>query len=270
LTSSLLSCISVKPRSKSFLKCTNYTSSRNVSLFQFSSLRQKNFQLVCFLSTSSYVYQENTSSTSDEVTDKNPKQAKQPSRTTASSTSQTSEEAPKTANPPKSPNAIDWIMPGLPGHEKISPKIEQLASEVINLNMVEMVSFLKVVATKIGVPFEQIMSMGSVVSGTAASHSHAEASVEGAASSTAKKEQIPKEPPKVEKTTFTVKLMKVGEGNKYKVLKEVRLLKPGQSMSESKQLVEVLPSILAEGVSKEEAQKIDEKIKASGGECAID
>ncbi len=40
----------------------------------------------------------------------------------------------------------------------------------------------------------------------------------------------PPPPPAAEKTEFTVRLVKMDEGAKYKVLKEIRVFKPGMSV----------------------------------------
>ncbi|MBL7661393.1 50S ribosomal protein L7/L12 [bacterium] len=70
-----------------------------------------------------------------------------------------------------------------------------------------------------------------------------------------------------EKTSFTVVLADVG-AEKIKVIKEVREV-TGLGLKEAKDLVEGAPKPLKEGVSKDEAQKIKEKIESSGAKVEI-
>jgi len=90
------------------------------------------------------------------------------------------------------------------------------------------------------------------------------------ASSAAKETPKEKKEEKKEKSTVTIKLIKVNEGDKYKVLKEVRTIKPGMNLTESKAMVDTLPSTLKEAVPIEEAKKLVEKIKAAGGEVVLE
>ncbi|MFA0753775.1 MAG: hypothetical protein IMHGJWDQ_001554 [Candidatus Fervidibacter sp.] len=71
-----------------------------------------------------------------------------------------------------------------------------------------------------------------------------------------------------EKTEFKVVLKAVGD-QKLQVIKIVREVVPGLGLKEAKDLVESAPSVLREGVSKEEAQKIKEKLEAVGATVEI-
>ena len=70
-----------------------------------------------------------------------------------------------------------------------------------------------------------------------------------------------------EKTSFDVILKDAG-ATKIKVIKEVRSLS-SLGLKEAKDLVDNAPKPLKEGVSKEEAQEIKEKIEAVGGSVEI-
>ncbi|XP_059656397.1 uncharacterized protein LOC132303232 [Cornus florida] len=74
---------------------------------------------------------------------------------------------------------------------------------------------------------------------------------------------------KVEKTAFDVKLEKFDAAAKIKVIKEVRTF-TNLGLKEAKDLVEKAPVVLKQGVSKEEANEIIEKIKAVGGVAVIE
>ncbi|KAL3327515.1 hypothetical protein AABB24_035278 [Solanum stoloniferum] len=86
----------------------------------------------------------------------------------------------------------------------------------------------------------------------------------GAGGGTAKAEEK-----KVEKTAFDVKLEKFDAAAKIKVIKEVRSF-TSLGLKEAKELVEKAPAILKQGVTKEEANEIIEKIKAVGGVAVME
>ena len=70
-----------------------------------------------------------------------------------------------------------------------------------------------------------------------------------------------------EKTEFDAVLAGVGD-QKIKVIKEVRAI-TSLGLKEAKELVESAPQAIKEGVSKEEAEEIKEKIEAVGGSVEI-
>ncbi|MDD6981370.1 MAG: 50S ribosomal protein L7/L12 [Clostridia bacterium] len=70
-----------------------------------------------------------------------------------------------------------------------------------------------------------------------------------------------------EKTEFDVILKDVG-ANKLNVIKAVRSI-TSLGLKEAKDLVEAAPKAIKEGVSKEEADKVAEELKAAGAEVEI-
>eukprot|EP01121_Diplochlamys_sp_Union-15-3_P011133 TRINITY_DN3195_c0_g1_i1.p1 TRINITY_DN3195_c0_g1~~TRINITY_DN3195_c0_g1_i1.p1 ORF type:complete len:236 (-),score=50.74 TRINITY_DN3195_c0_g1_i1:23-730(-) len=64
---------------------------------------------------------------------------------------------------------------------------------------------------------------------------------------------MPQAPKK--KVTYTVTLKKYPEANKFKVLKEVRVLKPGMNLTDSKVLIEQLPALLNKGIPEADIEK---------------
>nr|CAD1831464.1 unnamed protein product [Ananas comosus var. bracteatus] len=74
---------------------------------------------------------------------------------------------------------------------------------------------------------------------------------------------------KAEKTAFDVKLEKFDAAAKIKVIKEVRTF-TNLGLKEAKDLVEKVPVVLKQGVTKEEANEIIEKIKAAGGVAVME
>ena len=70
-----------------------------------------------------------------------------------------------------------------------------------------------------------------------------------------------------EKDEFDVVLVGVGD-KKIQVIKEVRAI-TSLGLKEAKELVESAPKAIKEGIGKDEAQKIKEKIEAAGGQVDI-
>jgi len=70
-----------------------------------------------------------------------------------------------------------------------------------------------------------------------------------------------------EKTEFDVVLTAIGD-KKVAVIKEVRGI-TGLGLKDAKDLVDACPKAIKEGVSKDEAAKIEEAIKAAGGSVEV-
>ena len=70
-----------------------------------------------------------------------------------------------------------------------------------------------------------------------------------------------------EKTEFDVVLISFGD-KKIQVIKEVRAI-TGLGLKEAKDLVESAPTPLKEGLSKDEAGEIKEKIEGAGGQVEV-
>lgn len=79
---------------------------------------------------------------------------------------------------------------------------------------------------------------------------------------------IPVESILEEKTTFEVHLTLVPVENKINILKQVRTI-TGLGLKESKEIIDNIPKLLKEGVSKEESEKIKADIEALGGKILI-
>jgi large subunit ribosomal protein L7/L12 len=71
----------------------------------------------------------------------------------------------------------------------------------------------------------------------------------------------------VEKDEFDVVLIGVGD-KKIQVIKEVRAI-TSLGLKEAKELVESAPKAIKEGIAKDEAEKIKEKIEGAGGQVDI-
>jgi large subunit ribosomal protein L7/L12 len=71
-----------------------------------------------------------------------------------------------------------------------------------------------------------------------------------------------------EQTEFNVILVEAG-ANKLNVIKAVRELVAGLGLKEAKDLVDGAPKAVKEGVTKEEATKVKEKLEAAGAKVEI-
>jgi large subunit ribosomal protein L7/L12 len=71
-----------------------------------------------------------------------------------------------------------------------------------------------------------------------------------------------------EQTEFNVMLMEAG-ANKLNVIKAVREIVAGLGLKEAKDLVDGAPKAVKEGVTKEEATKVKEKLEAAGAKVEI-
>eukprot|EP00262_Sarcandra_glabra_P020251 TRINITY_DN7979_c0_g1_i1.p1 TRINITY_DN7979_c0_g1~~TRINITY_DN7979_c0_g1_i1.p1 ORF type:complete len:236 (+),score=57.65 TRINITY_DN7979_c0_g1_i1:158-865(+) len=74
---------------------------------------------------------------------------------------------------------------------------------------------------------------------------------------------------KEEKTAFDLKLESFEAASKIKIIKEVRTF-TDLGLKEAKELVEKAPALLKKGVSKEEAEKIVEKMKELGAKVVME
>ena len=117
---------------------------------------------------------------------------------------------------------------------------EDVVSFIDNMTVLEMSEFVKELEEKYGV--------------TAAAPIVAVAAPSGAAAAE-------------EKTEFNVVLAAVGD-KKIQVIKEVRAI-TGLGLKDAKDLVEGAPKPVKEGVKKEEADEIKQKIEAVGGTVEI-
>ena len=119
---------------------------------------------------------------------------------------------------------------------------EDVVSFIDNMTVLEMSQFVKELEEKYGV--------------TAAAPSVAVAAAPGAGAAAAE-----------EKTEFNVVLTAAGD-KKIQVIKEVRAI-TGLGLKDAKDLVEAAPKPVKEGVKKEEADEIKQKIEAAGGTVEV-
>ena len=121
-----------------------------------------------------------------------------------------------------------------------SEKITAIVEEIKGLTLLELNELVKAVEEEFGVSAAPV----------------AAAPVAGAAAA-----------PVEEKTEFDV-VLKAAGASKLNVIKVVREL-TGLGLKDAKDLVEGAPKTIKEGISKEDAEKIAEQLKAAGAEVEI-
>ena len=123
-----------------------------------------------------------------------------------------------------------------------SEKITQILDEVKSLTILELADLVKALEEEFGVSAAPVAVAGAAVAGAAA-------------------------PAAEEKTEFDVILKAFGD-KKLDVIKAIRSI-TGLGLKEAKELVEGAPKTVKEGVTKEEADKVAEELKAAGAEVEI-
>lgn len=123
-----------------------------------------------------------------------------------------------------------------------SEKITALFEEIKTLTIMEMAELVKALEEEFGVSATAVAVAGAPAAGAAA-------------------------PAEEEKTEFDV-VLKAAGASKLNVIKAVREI-TGLGLKDAKDLVEGAPKTIKEGVSKEEADKVAEALKAAGAEVEV-
>ncbi|KAA8493371.1 50S ribosomal protein L7/L12 [Porphyridium purpureum] len=140
-----------------------------------------------------------------------------------------------------------------PGGE-ISPKVEKLLDQVLQLNMIEVKQLSAALKEKLGLsdmPMGMSMPMGMPMGGMMPGASGAGAAAPAEAEKPA------------EKTSFNVVLASYDAAKKIGLIKEVRAA-TGLGLKEAKALVDAAPKTVKDAVSKEEAEELKTKLEAAG------
>ena len=122
-----------------------------------------------------------------------------------------------------------------------SEKITQILEEVKALTILELADLVKALEEEFGVSAAPVAVAGAAVAAAA--------------------------PAAEEKTEFDVILKAFGD-KKLDVIKAIRSI-TGLGLKEAKDMVEGAPKTVKEGVTKEEADKVAEELKAAGAEVEI-
>ncbi|XP_053994679.1 39S ribosomal protein L12, mitochondrial [Hylaeus volcanicus] len=131
----------------------------------------------------------------------------------------------------------------------ISSKVDQIADQIVSLNLVEVAQLSEVLKKRLNLPDAPIMPMGGF-----------------AALSKPEEEEAQQQ---VVQTSFTVKLTGFESKNKVALIKEMKNIMPDFNLVQAKKFVESAPAIVKTDISKEEAEKLKETIEKVGGEADI-
>jgi large subunit ribosomal protein L7/L12 len=125
-------------------------------------------------------------------------------------------------------------------------KHEKIVEEIGLMSVIDLSDLIKAIETKFGVS----------------------AAAPVAAASTASVGAVAETAAQSEKSEYKVTL-KDGGAEKIKVIKAVRQVVPGLSLSDAKKLVEEAPSVIAEAASKDDAQKMKAALEEAGAKVEL-
>jgi len=148
-------------------------------------------------------------------------------------------------------------LPTLEGEPKsYPPKIEKLVAEISQLTLLEVADLNELLkkSLKIADTPAMMMPMGGGM----------------AAGGSKKAVEEDEAPVKVEKTLFTVRLMKFEETKKVALIKEVKNVVAGMNLVQAKKFVESLPQTVRVDISKDEAEKLKTALAAAGGSVEVE
>ncbi|EPS59599.1 hypothetical protein M569_15206, partial [Genlisea aurea] len=155
----------------------------------------------------------------------------------------------------RNPNRIRSSSSSAGPSEGVLPAI---VDELSTLTLLEIADLTEVLRKKMGI--EEMPSMAMMMPGMSFGPRQTKASEGGVKEEEAKKE----------KTSFDLKLESgFDAGAKIKVIKEVRAV-TDLGLKEAKDLVEKAPTLLKKGVTREEGEKIVEKLKAVGAQVTME
>lgn len=141
---------------------------------------------------------------------------------------------PKRPMAPHDPkNPLHSQFPGWPTTPpgEVPSHVKNIAEAIGRLNMVEAMQLNLILQSHLGITEENVKSWFGSMSGVVYAAPPGGAAAAGAAGGAAGAAAAPKEEKK-EKTTWNLKLVKVEEASKIKILKEIRLLRPGINLQE--------------------------------------
>lgn len=131
------------------------------------------------------------------------------------------------------------------------PHIQQLADDILHLNMLELHELVNNVQEHFGWEDADLQGGGGMMMAGG-----------GGGAEAAEVEAV------VEKTTFDLKLEGFDPKSKIKVIKEVRAM-AGLGLKEAKELVEGAPKTVKKDMKKEEAEELKEKLEAIGATVSV-
>ncbi len=172
----------------------------------------------------------------------------------------------------KSENSLEFFasVPEFKNTDKYPESVRKLALEVMSLNVVECHQLMNLIQTKLGISDDALFSSFAAQFGLGGGSGAAVAPVGGGAAPAAG--GVAAAPadakPAEEKTAFNLKLTAVDATSKIKIIKEVRTI-TGLGLKEAKDLVEKAPTMLKEGLKKEEAESFKKLLESVGAKVEL-
>lgn len=133
----------------------------------------------------------------------------------------------------------------------VSAKIEKLATEISQLNLIEVSELSTLLKKRLNLPDAPVMPMGGMMMQAAPQEE------EDAA-------------PQAVKTSFTVKLMKFDDKQKVALIREIKTLMEGMNLVQAKKFVESAPAVVKADIAKDEAEKLKEALVKVGAVVEIE
>ncbi|CAF2515171.1 unnamed protein product [Rotaria sp. Silwood2] len=174
-------------------------------------------------------------------------------------------EKPSTPSPTKTTNISSDdtkpIPPPTSGtndpNKTYSEKIHRLVDEISKLSLVDVMDLNELLKKTLKIQDVPIMASGGVSSAPAPTASKKEEDEEESARPTAQ-------------SVFKVRLIKFDETKKVPVIKQVKDVVENINLVQAKKLVESIPQVLRDNLSKADAETMKAKIEAAGGVCVVE
>ncbi|CAF1490204.1 unnamed protein product, partial [Didymodactylos carnosus] len=140
--------------------------------------------------------------------------------------------------------------------EKVySSKIQYLVNEIGKLSLVDVMDLNELLKKTLKIQDVSIMSAGTT---------------SATASPTAKKEEEEEDVRPSAQSVFKVRLIKYDDSKKVPVIKQVKDIVENINLVQAKKMVEAVPQVLRDNLSKADAETMKAKLEAVGGVCIIE
>lgn len=136
----------------------------------------------------------------------------------------------------------------------VNPKLHKIVTEISELNLLEVSELSALLKKTLNLPDAPMMPAFAMAGGP---------------NKTGNEDDEEVTPKKVQ-TEFKVKLLKFDDKQKVALIKEVKNLLDGMNLVQAKKFVESAPTLVKEGISKEEADKLKEALSKVGAVIEVE
>ncbi len=142
--------------------------------------------------------------------------------------------------------------------KKYPQKIENLVNEISQLTLIEVSDLNELLRKKLNIK-DTPMYAASPLSNVAGQ-------------TPAKSQEVAEEPEPIKsvKSSFNLKIVKFDEAKKVALIKEVKALSENMNLVQAKKIIESLPNIFRENVTKDEVEKIKAQLEKAGAVCEVE